>query len=226
MMPKFLSTTLPLAATLILAGCGAGLYDSGNWQAPPGDAVTADWDVASAKCEGEAVNKEASAEEKRAAMEIAASTGATLSDIRRHDLGPEADAVVLGLAVAIGIIAGLMPSQMDEAAKDNHFIHCMRSLGWVNDGISRQEIHLEGADQRYFHFATQRALDSGTGGKTEKWENPISGNRGIVHAGPVFHYSSGQFCRNFDLTVVIGGETHEASGMACRQEDGSWVVPG
>lgn len=131
MIYKIPCVAVLLTVLLALAGCGAALYESSNWQAPPGDALTTDWDVASAKCEGEAINKEASEEEKRAMLEMTASTGSVLSDIGNNNLSPEADAVLLGLAVAVGIIGGLMPSQMDENAKDDHFARCMKSLGWV-----------------------------------------------------------------------------------------------
>ncbi len=36
--------------------------------------------------------------------------------------------------------------------------------------------------------------------------------------------TSGRYCREFQQSVVIGGQSEQAYGIACQQPDGSWEV--
>ena len=118
-----------LAAGVTLSGCSSALYEKGTWTPPPGDAITADWDVASAQCEGEAINKEASAEDKEAAQsgfQTAMQAGQELGNTGSDDAF--AAGMVIGLAG--GLLSAVATSSMDEEAKDAHFTQCMEGLGW------------------------------------------------------------------------------------------------
>jgi len=62
-------------------------------------------------------------------------------------------------------------------------------------------------------------------GQTIRWSNPKSGNHGTVT--PVREGTkadTGEYCREFQQTVVIGGREEEAYGIACRKPDGTWEV--
>jgi surface antigen len=39
-----------------------------------------------------------------------------------------------------------------------------------------------------------------------------------------FQTASNEYCREFQQTVVIGGEEEQAHGTACRQSNGSWRI--
>lgn len=43
-------------------------------------------------------------------------------------------------------------------------------------------------------------------------------------AGPAYLSNSGQVCREYQTTVVIGGVQQPGYGTACQQPDGSWRV--
>jgi surface antigen len=61
--------------------------------------------------------------------------------------------------------------------------------------------------------------------ETIAWDNPNTGNYGTVT--PVregTRPSTGEYCREFQQTVVIGGQQEDAYGVACRQPDGSWAI--
>ncbi len=61
--------------------------------------------------------------------------------------------------------------------------------------------------------------------QTIAWDNPNTGNYGTVT--PVregTRPSTGEYCREFQQTVVIGGRQEDAYGVACRQPDGSWEI--
>lgn len=56
------------------------------------------------------------------------------------------------------------------------------------------------------------------------WNNPDTGNYGTVTPVRDGTSSTGQYCREFQQTVTVGGRTEQAYGIACRQPDGSWRV--
>jgi len=35
---------------------------------------------------------------------------------------------------------------------------------------------------------------------------------------------SGQYCREYQQTIYVGGQQQQAYGTACRQPDGSWEI--
>ncbi len=64
-------------------------------------------------------------------------------------------------------------------------------------------------------------------GQTIRWNNPDSGHSGTVT--PVrdgTDTASGQYCREYQTTVTVGGQTQDAFGTACQQPDGSWKIVG
>jgi surface antigen len=61
-------------------------------------------------------------------------------------------------------------------------------------------------------------------GETINWNNPDSGNYGTVTPVRDGTSSSGDYCREFQQTVTVGGSTEQAYGTACRQPDGSWRI--
>lgn len=61
-------------------------------------------------------------------------------------------------------------------------------------------------------------------GQTIAWNNPNSGNSGTVTPTRDGTSNSGAYCREFQQTVVIGGQEEDAYGVACRKPDGSWEI--
>lgn len=61
--------------------------------------------------------------------------------------------------------------------------------------------------------------------QTVAWSNPDSGHSGTVT--PVrdgTNTQTGAYCREYQTTIVVGGQTEQAYGTACQQPDGSWKV--
>lgn len=83
---------------------------------------------------------------------------------------------------------------------------------------------LDKADRAYYQNTTQSALEQTPAGTTSRWINPDTGNSGTVTPTRTYESSSGNYCREFTQTIVIGGEKQEAYGTACRQGDGTWRV--
>lgn len=72
--------------------------------------------------------------------------------------------------------------------------------------------------------ATQAGLETGRSGSTSSWSNPDTGASGGVTPQPAYTNAAGETCREFESEVVVGDETEIATGVACRQDDGSWRI--
>jgi len=83
---------------------------------------------------------------------------------------------------------------------------------------------MDAADRREAQKASQQALEKAPSGTAVAWHNPDSGHSGTVTPVRTFQKSGGQYCREYQQTVSIGGQEHQAYGTACRQPDGSWKI--
>lgn len=61
-------------------------------------------------------------------------------------------------------------------------------------------------------------------GQSIQWSNPDSGNYGEIRPTREGQSNTGRYCREYQHSVVINGQTQQAYGVACRQPDGSWEV--
>jgi surface antigen len=83
---------------------------------------------------------------------------------------------------------------------------------------------LDRADRAYAQHAQAQAATAPIG-QSIVWSNPDSGHSGTVT--PVREgrmASTGEYCREYQQTVTVGGQSQRAFGTACRQPDGSWRV--
>jgi surface antigen len=83
---------------------------------------------------------------------------------------------------------------------------------------------LDRADQAYADRTAQESLENSPSGQTSTWSNPDSGHSGTFTPQPAYPTASGEYCREYQQTVTVGGETQEAYGTACRQPDGTWKI--
>jgi len=82
---------------------------------------------------------------------------------------------------------------------------------------------LDRADQAYASQAEAQAHNAPVG-ETITWNNPESGNYGSYTPVRDGTDNNGNYCREYQTTVTVGGEYQQAYGTACRQPDGSWKV--
>jgi surface antigen len=72
--------------------------------------------------------------------------------------------------------------------------------------------------------ARTQALTSAPVGQPIVWNNPSTGNQGTFVATRDGTAANGAYCREYQQTIVVGGEQKQAFGTACRQPDGSWKM--
>lgn len=71
--------------------------------------------------------------------------------------------------------------------------------------------------------AEQRAYTAPIGQQIT-WNNPQNGNSGTIVPVRDGYASSGAYCREFQQTIMVGGQQQQGFGRACQQPDGSWKI--
>jgi surface antigen len=83
---------------------------------------------------------------------------------------------------------------------------------------------LDQRDQELAMQAAQNSFETSPTGTQSTWVNPDSGHSGSITPTRTYENAGGQHCREYQQTVMVGGETQDAYGTACRQPDGSWQI--
>jgi len=91
----------------------------------------------------------------------------------------------------------------------------------VGGSIGRR---LDEADRLEHQRTTQHALETAQTGTSQEWQNPDTGHSGSVTPTRTYEAESGQPCREFQQTIIVGGEEVQGYGTACRQPDGTWKI--
>jgi len=83
---------------------------------------------------------------------------------------------------------------------------------------------MDAADKSQQAQAAQKAFETTPSGQSVAWRNPDSGNSGAVTPLRTYQAPGGQYCREYQQTITVGGQKQEAYGTTCRQPDGSWKI--
>ena len=132
--------------------------------------------------------------------------------------GPKETLGALGGAV----LGGLAGAQVGDGSGQL----AATAAGAVLGAVLGSEIgkSLDKADQLYAERTAQDALENTPSNQTSQWSNPDSGNSGTVTPTETYQTTDGQYCREYQTTVTVGGETQHAYGPACRQPAGRWRI--
>lgn len=103
-------------------------------------------------------------------------------------------AVIAGSVILGGLVGGAVGNRMDEK------------------------------DKQRANQAAAKALETAPSGQSVAWKNPDTNHAGTVTPTHTYQNASGQYCREYQQTITIGGEPHQSHGTACRQPDGSWQI--
>lgn len=140
-----------------------------------------------------------------------------LSACANNEMGNK-EMVGTGLGAVVGGLAG---SQFGNGKGQV----AMAVAGGLLGAMAGQSIgkSLDKADMMYLNQAETRAYTAPIG-QTISWNNPQSGNSGTVTPVRDGYASGGQYCREYNQTIYVGGQKETATGTACRQSDGTWKI--
>ncbi len=129
--------------------------------------------------------------------------------------GPRATVGAAGGAAAGGLLASALGGE-SEAIGAGVILGGLLG-GAVGDSLDR-------VDRMYAADTAQYALEYDRSGTTSTWHNPDTGHYGSVTPVETYQTARGEYCREFQQTVTVGGRTEDAYGTACREPDGSWRI--
>lgn len=92
--------------------------------------------------------------------------------------------------------------------------------GWLGNEIGAS---LDNADRAAYGSAENRAYAAPIGEQIT-WNNPQSGNSGVIVPVRDGYANNGAYCREFQQTITVGGKRQDGYGRACQQPDGSWKI--
>ncbi len=91
---------------------------------------------------------------------------------------------------------------------------------WVGNEIGAS---MDATDRLQYQQAEQRAYNGPIGQKVT-WNNPGTGNSGIITPVRDGYDNTGSYCREFQQTITVGGQKQQGYGTACQQRDGTWKI--
>lgn len=116
------------------------------------------------------------------------------------------------------VIGGVVGQQIGEGrGKDLATIAGVVLGAAVGANIGR---HLDAQDE----LRAQQALETNRTGQVSQWTNPDTGAQVAVVPTRTYENPYGQYCREYQTEVTVGGKVEKAYGTACRQPDGSWKI--
>jgi surface antigen len=83
---------------------------------------------------------------------------------------------------------------------------------------------LDNRDKQMAADAATKAFEQNRAGQPSVWNNPETGNSGSITPTKTYQLATGQYCRQYEQTINIGGEPQKSYGTACRQADGTWKI--
>ncbi len=84
--------------------------------------------------------------------------------------------------------------------------------------------NMDDTDTLKANKTAQHTLESAQVNQTSSWRNPDTGHTGTFTPTNTYQTNTGQYCREYQQTVTVGGKMQEGYGTACRQPDGSWKI--
>jgi surface antigen len=76
--------------------------------------------------------------------------------------------------------------------------------------------------QQRKHEAAQVEATTAAVGQPVAWQEGSAS--GSVTTTSESQNSAGEYCREFQQEITVGGETEQAYGTACQQPDGAWKI--
>lgn len=77
---------------------------------------------------------------------------------------------------------------------------------------------------KYDRQQLNHVYETGVSGQSSNWTNPDTGNAYSVTPQPAVQNSSGQYCRDAQISALIAGKQQTTHTTACRNQYGQWIL--
>lgn len=148
-------------------------------------------------------------------------TAVSLTPMYGHAEECEGNKEAVGTVVG-AVLGGIVGSQFGKGGGKK----AMTVVGAVAGGYAgnRYGEYLDCEDQKQHTQAAHEALESQPSGQPASWRNPDTGHSGSVTPVKTWQRDDGQYCRDYTQSIVIEGKVEEATGTACREDNGLWRI--
>jgi len=127
-----------------------------------------------------------------------------------------------------GLVRGIIGSQFGKGSgKTAATIGGVILGGIAGNAIAKDACQDKRQDAHYYNSAYYDSFNDPDEDERYEWSNPYTNNHGYVSAGEVYDEGYQGYegpCREFTQTVYIDGRPEQATGVACRQQDGTWRI--
>lgn len=124
--------------------------------------------------------------------------------------------------VAGGVLGGVLGSGIGQGKGKTAGIIAGVLIGGLMGGEIGKS--MDETDRALAERTAQNTLENTPTGTSSTWSNPDNGHRGTVTPTRTYRTADNQDCRTYETTVFIDGREETATGVACRQPDGTWKV--
>jgi surface antigen len=123
-------------------------------------------------------------------------------------------------------LGGLLGAQLGKDGSRGELIGT--AAGVFIGGLIGNQIgaYMDDQDKLMAQRSQYEALERYPDGRSAQWSNPNNGNYGYTQPNNTYQSSNGQYCREYQTTVVIDGRPQTGYGTACRRADGNWQIAG
>ena len=128
---------------------------------------------------------------------------------------PDPAGVLIG-----GLIGGLLGNAAGGGNRTGATIAGVIFGGAVGAALTS---NMDCGDRSYAYKTYYNGFNSGRTGQYE-WRNPSNNHRGEFRINSYYNDPYGFRCARFNQVTYIQGRTYNATGVACRQPDGSWAA--
>jgi surface antigen len=138
---------------------------------------------------------------------------------------PDRDREVIGTILG-GVVGGIIGNQFGRGRGRTAATVAGVVLGGIaGNAITRDRwCRDRRADAYYYNEVYYDAFDEPDYGERYEWRNQYSGNWGYVQPTGYTDYDGYQDCREFTQVIYINGRPEQATGVACREPNGSWRI--
>ena len=127
-----------------------------------------------------------------------------------------------------GLVGGIIGSQFGKGSgKTAATIGGVILGGIAGNAIAKDACKDKRQDAYYYNNAYYDSFNDPEEDERYEWNNPYTNNHGYVSAGEYYEDGYQDYdgpCREFTQTVYIDGRPEQATGVACRQPNGTWRI--
>ena len=126
-----------------------------------------------------------------------------------------------GALVLSVLLPALSPLEAGESGAQNTAVVVIQP---APQGLQNLRANLDQSDRTVAFQALQLALNELGDGITLAWRRPSSKLSGRIKPVAAFRDDHGRICRQVIYSLARTGQEKEIEGVACRTQDGRWII--